>query len=67
MDFSEHPDPWVRGACAMATGHIARIHRALTVDRLVPRMQRMLQDEDPGVRAEGQYAPDDIALFLNRS
>ena len=60
--FLQHEDPWVRGASAIAAGHVARIHRSLTVDRIVPLIERLLQDSQTSGRA--QDALDDIAMFL---
>jgi len=62
VEFLEHPDPWVRGACAIAAGHVARIHRVLTIDRIVPLIERLLNDS--GTSGKAQDALDDIRMFL---
>jgi hypothetical protein len=62
VQLLEHPDPWVRGASALAAGHVARIHRSLTVDRIVPMIERLLADSRTGGKA--QDALDDIRMFL---
>lgn len=33
--FSRHDDSWIRGVTAISAGHVARIHRELTSDRIV--------------------------------
>ena len=64
LRFADHSDPWVRGACGIAAGHLARIHRAISMGRIVPMLQDFLRDEDPKVRAEGEYALNDITKFV---
>ena len=62
--FLQHNDPDVRRAAALAAGHVARIHRALSVDRLVPLLERLLSD--PQVGGTAQDALDDIRMFLGK-
>jgi hypothetical protein len=60
--FLSHPDPWVRGVSAVAASHIARIHRALSVNEIVPLIEHLL--EDPSTNGKARDALDDIETFL---
>ena len=64
VNFLAHPDPFVRGIAALAAGHVARIHRSLTVDRIVPLIKQLLDDANPQTRDTAQNALDDIQMFL---
>jgi hypothetical protein len=65
LEFLSHESPDVRGLAATCLGHIARIHRALDQDAVVPALQRLRADPEVGGRAED--ALDDIRLFLGDS
>jgi hypothetical protein len=64
VQLLEHPDAWVRGASAIAAGHIARIHRSLDIDRIVPMINRLLKDSRTSGKA--QDALDDILMFVDK-
>ena len=57
----QSPDPWIRGIAATCVGHVARIHRALDTERLLPLLLNLRSD----ARTVGnmQDALDDIRIF----
>ncbi|MEV4240874.1 MULTISPECIES: HEAT repeat domain-containing protein [unclassified Nocardia] len=61
----ENPDPNVRSGAVTALGHIARIHRAIDTDRVVPALRELVNDPIIGGRVED--ALDDITVFGGRS
>ena len=65
VELLRHPDPWVRGVSAMAAGHVARSHRALSMDRIVPMISELLAD--PRTRGNAQDALDDVTMFVTAS
>ena len=63
--IAEHlvsPDSWVRGVAATCAGHVARIHGALDTARLLPLIERLMDDAETQGRAED--ALDDIQMFV---
>jgi len=62
--FLNHEDRWVRGAAAIAAGHVTRIHRELTRDPIVPMLKRLL--DDPPIDGKAQDALEDIEMFLSQ-
>jgi len=62
VQFLQHSDPWVRGVSAICAGHIARIHQALSTDKIVPLIETLLAD--PQTTGKAQDALDDIRMFL---
>ena len=62
IKFLQHDDAWVRGVSAIAAGHVARIHLALSTDRIVPLIEALLQD--PRTSGKAQDSLDDINMFL---
>jgi HEAT repeat protein len=67
IKFLSHADAYVRGIAALAAGHVARIHGALTVDRIVPLVERLLNDPEPQTRGTAEDALEDIRRFLAKS
>jgi hypothetical protein len=63
--FLQDREPWVRGVSAIAAGHVARIHRALSAKQIVPLIEALL--DDPRTRGQAQDALDDIKIFLDGS
>jgi hypothetical protein len=61
----EHPDSWVRGVAATCTGHAARIHRALDLERMLPLLEKLMSSTETAGRA--QDALDDIEVFITRA
>jgi hypothetical protein len=64
VTFLQHQDPWVRGAAAIAAGHVVRIHRMLAPDQIIPLLHALL--EDPLTSGKAQDALGDIKMFLGR-
>ncbi|MFD3507921.1 hypothetical protein [Nocardia sp. NPDC058666] len=58
-------DSAVRGAAATALGHVARIHRSIDTDLVVPALRNLLGDNEIVGRVED--ALDDIAVFATPS
>ena len=50
--FLQHGDPWVRGAAAIGAGHVARLHRTIDVERVVPLIERLLAHPETLGKAE---------------
>ncbi|MGW5920544.1 hypothetical protein ACWFPY_16245 [Nocardia fluminea] len=57
----DNADTDVRASAATALGHIARIHREIDRDRVVPALRRLLDDPETAGRADD--ALDDIEVF----
>jgi HEAT repeat protein len=57
-------DPGVRGMAALCFGHLARIHRQLNLDRVLPVLHGL--QKDPEVAWRVNDALDDIEVFLGR-
>ena len=57
-------DAYVRGVSATCAGHVARIHRALDVDRLLPLIRAL--GSDPETLGRMQDALADIERFVRR-
>lgn len=62
LTLADHPDVAVRGLALTCLGHLARIHRTLDLDRVLPCLRRRLLDPEVAGRAED--ALDDIDIFL---
>ena len=62
LRFCEHEDSEVRSVAALCLGHVARIHRKLDLDKVLPVLQRLLKDEQTVGRAED--ALDDIKRYV---
>ena len=54
--------PEVKAAALVALGHLARLHRVLHLDRVLPRLKELLHDPEWAGRAEDVL--DDIAVFV---
>ncbi|MFI1239119.1 hypothetical protein [Nocardia salmonicida] len=57
----DNADTDVRASAATALGHIARIHREIDRDRVVPALRRLLDSPETAGRADD--ALDDIEVF----
>lgn len=64
IDYSDDPDPEVRGVAVTCLGHIARLHRELDVDVVVPVIQRLMHDPEVAGRAKDAW--DDLSLYLTK-
>jgi hypothetical protein len=62
IEFSSHRDPWIRRACATAIGHLARIHRTLDKDQVVPLLYKLLKDPEMGDAADDTL--DELQIYL---
>jgi hypothetical protein len=62
LDFSRHPDTWVRRNVATALGQLARIHGRLHVERVMPALMTLWAD--PDVSGWADDALDDVEMFL---
>ncbi|NQE68454.1 hypothetical protein NG2371_02912 [Nocardia gamkensis] len=61
----DSPDFGVRAAAVTAVGHLARIHRAIDEERVVPVLRPM--SNEPEIAGRVEDALDDIAVFVRRS
>jgi HEAT repeat len=62
LEFLNHENADVRRLAATCLGHIARIHRQLDRDVVVPALKRL--EADPEVAGTASDALDDIRMFL---
>ena len=62
LELASHPDPQVSGLAVTCLGHLARIHRVLDVEKVLPTLRR-LQD-DPKISGRVADALDDINMYL---
>jgi hypothetical protein len=58
----DHPEEDVRATAAICLGHLARIHRRLDKDRVLPALRARLRDPQVGGTVEDAIA--DIEQFL---
>jgi len=64
LRYLDDPNAGVRGMAALCLGHLARIHRRLDVDRVLPILHGL--ESDPQIGWRVQDALDDIEVFLGR-
>lgn len=64
LKFARHEDSFVRGVAATGLGHIARVHRAIDEDDVVPIVRELLHDSDPATRGKAEDALSDFSTFL---
>lgn len=62
LEFAGHPSPNVRAVAATCLGHLARIHRQLNLELVLPALRRLLQDSSTSGYAEN--ALSDIEIFM---
>jgi len=60
--LSTHEDKWVRRACAICFGHLARIHGNVDKEKVLPILARLSEDFD--VKGEAEDAIEDFKVFL---
>jgi hypothetical protein len=58
----DHPDQDVRGLAVTCLGHLARIHRALDLDRVIPALRQ--RSADPAIAERIEDTMDDIETFV---
>ena len=64
LRLAEHEHFNVRGNAIQGFGHIARIYRQLSEDKVKPIIEAALRDENDYVRGQADGAADDVELFL---
>ncbi len=62
LRLADSVDPSLRGIAATCLGHLARIHRTLDMDRALPVLRRLQQDE--ALHGQADDALDDIRTFI---
>jgi hypothetical protein len=63
LDAMTNSDAGVRGTAALCLGHVARIHKQLDLDRVLPALQQLQDDPEIGWRVKD--AIDDIDTFID--
>ncbi len=61
--YSQHKNENIRGIAILCFGHIARIHRAVNKELIIPLINDALNDESKFVRGHAHSALDDIKMF----
>lgn len=61
LELLRSSDPSISGLAATCLGHIARIHRKIDKDIVLPALQALRADPDIGGRVDD--AIDDISMF----
>ncbi|RYB94823.1 hypothetical protein EUA93_10960 [Nocardioides oleivorans] len=61
IELASHRSPQVRRAAVVALGHIARVHRAIDADVVLPHLRAM--SDDPELAGAAADALDDIEMF----
>jgi hypothetical protein len=64
LRFARHKDSFVRGVAATCLGHLARIHKAIDEDEVIPVVRQLLQDTDPQTRAIAEDTISDFSMYL---
>lgn len=64
LRFARHEDAFVRGVAATCLGHVARIHKKIDEDEVVPVVRLLLRDPDPQTRAIAEDTVDDFSTYL---
>ena len=62
--LASHHNENVRGNALLGLGHIARLHRQLTVTKSKPLIEVAFEDNSAFVRQQAASARDDVNLFL---
>ncbi|MET0233015.1 MAG: hypothetical protein ABW224_00080 [Kibdelosporangium sp.] len=57
-----HPDKDVRGLAATCLGHLARIHRTIDLDKVVPALRQ--RSADPAIAGQIEDALEDIEMYV---
>lgn len=64
LGMAESADSNIRATAATALGHVARIHRRIDLDRVLPVLERLMHDPRTAGRAEDSMS--DIAMFASK-
>jgi hypothetical protein len=62
LAFTSHDDATIRSVAATCLGHLARIHKQLDLERVLPRLEALLKD--PATAGYAETALDDVNHFL---
>jgi len=54
LRFLDHPSKWVRWNAATGLGYIARIHRKLDTEIVVPKLMSLREDAEIALNVEGR-------------
>ena len=60
----EHPDTSVRSVAATCIGHLARLHKTLDLDLVLPALYRHVSDPGQWVAGNVGNALSDIEIFM---
>ncbi|REK77744.1 CPCC family cysteine-rich protein [Paenibacillus paeoniae] len=63
VQYSQHNNENIRGIAILCFGHIARIHRTVNKELIIPFINDALNDESKFVRGHAYSALDDINMF----
>lgn len=63
LEYTKHRDKPIVFLAITCFGHLARIHRRLDLDRVLPILEKLGKDEETAGRVED--ALDDIRIFLS--
>lgn len=61
--YSQHKNENIRGIAFLCFGHMARIHRSVNMELIIPLINDALNDESIFVRGHAHSALDDIKMF----
>ncbi len=64
LQFLEYPDAGVRRVAATCLGHLARLHKKLDLDRVLPALYKRFADPDKYVAGAADDALGDIEIFM---
>lgn len=62
LPYTRHGHSWVRGVAATCLGHVARIHGRLNLEKCLPAIRELLDNDETKGNAED--ALDDIEMFI---
>ena len=64
VEYSNNIDENIRGVAILGFGHIARIHRKMDKELVLPIVKKGLKDSSNFVRGHAENALDDINFFV---
>jgi len=64
LRFAIHQDSFVRGVAATCLGHLARLHKVIDEDEVMPVVRQLLHDVDPQTRAIAEDTISDFSIYL---
>jgi hypothetical protein len=64
LRFASHKDSFVRGVAVTCLGHLARIHKVIDEDEVMPVVRKLLQDCDPQTRGKAEDTISDFSIYL---